>query len=92
VLWVSLGIFYVVCKPRFEAIERQRDVVGNREIPRPAKRLIVALICVAAIAPLAVTIAVGLDAAGVLAGSIVLAASMAVAFALRELLRRRPPD
>ena len=49
-LWVAVGIFwvaflvgfYVVCKPRFEAIERQRDVVGNREIPRPAKRLIAA--------------------------------------------------
>jgi hypothetical protein len=34
VLWVAVGIFwvaflvgfYVVCKPRFEAIERQRDV------------------------------------------------------------------
>ena len=104
-LWVAVGIFwiafligfYVVCKPRFEAIERQREVVGNREIPRPAKRLLAALICVAAIVPLAVTIAVGLDAAGVLAGSIVLAASMSAIMAVslrsaRIAQARRPPD
>ena len=104
-LWVAVGIFwvaflvgfYVACKPRFEAIERQRDVVGNREIPRPAKRLIAALIGVAAIAPLAVTIAVGLDAAGVLAGSIVLAASMSAIMAVslraaRIAQARRPGD
>jgi predicted lysophospholipase L1 biosynthesis ABC-type transport system permease subunit len=105
VLWVVVGIFwvaflvgfYLVCKPRFEAIERQREVVGNREIPRPAKRLIAALICVAAIAPLAVTIAVGLGAAGVLAGSIVLAASMSAIMAVslraaRIAQNRRPGD
>jgi len=98
IFWiVFLVAFYVVCKPRFEAIERQRDVVGNREIPRPAKRLIAALICVAAIAPLAVTIAIGLDAAGVLAGSIVLAASMSAIMAVslraaRIAQARRPPD
>ena len=103
-LWVAVGIFwvaflvgfYVVCKPRFEAIERKRDVVGNREIPRPAKYLIVALACVGAIAPIAVTIAVGLDAAGVLAGSIVLAASMSAIMAVglrasRIAQGRRPP-
>jgi predicted lysophospholipase L1 biosynthesis ABC-type transport system permease subunit len=105
VLWVVVGIFwvaflvgfYLVCKPRFETIERQREVVGNREIPRPAKRLIAALICVAAIAPLAVTIAVGLGAAGVLAGSIVLAASMSAIMAVslraaRVAQARRPGD
>jgi hypothetical protein len=105
VLWIAVGIFwvaflvgfYVVCKPRFEAIERQREVVGNREIPRPAKRLIAALIGVAAIAPLAVTIAVGLGAAGVLAGSIVLAASMSAIMAVslratRIAQARRPGD
>ena len=103
-LWVAVGIFwvaflvgfYVVCKPRFDAIERKRDVVGNREIPRPAKYLIVALACVGAIAPIAVTIAVGLDAAGVLAGSIVLAASMSAIMAVglrasRIAQGRRPP-
>jgi heme/copper-type cytochrome/quinol oxidase subunit 2 len=105
VLWVAVGIFwvvflvgfYVVCKPRFEAIERRRDVVGNREIPRPAKRLIAALIGVAVIAPPAVTIAVGLGAAGVLAGSIVLAASMSAIMAVslratRIAQARRPGD
>jgi predicted lysophospholipase L1 biosynthesis ABC-type transport system permease subunit len=105
VVWVAVGIFwlaflvgfYVVCKPRFEAVERQRDVVGNREIPRPAKVLIAGLICVAAIAPIAVTIAVGLDAAGVLAGSIVLAASMSAIMAVslraaRIAQTRRPSD
>jgi hypothetical protein len=105
VLWVAVGIFwvafvvgfYVVCKPRFEAIERKREVVGNREIPRPAKNLIVALGCVGAIAPIGVTIVVGLDAAGVLAGSIVLAASMSAIMAVglratRIAQGRRPPD
>jgi predicted lysophospholipase L1 biosynthesis ABC-type transport system permease subunit len=105
VLWIAVGIFwvaflvgfYLVCKPRFEAIERQRDVVGNREIPRPAKVLIAALICVAAIAPMAVTIAVGLNAAGVLAGSVVLAATMSAIMvvslrAARIAQARRPPD
>jgi hypothetical protein len=104
-MWVAVGIFwvaflvgfYVVCKPRFEAIERQRDVVGEREIPRPARRLIAALICVAVIAPIAVTIVVGLDAAGVLAGSIVLAASMSAIMAVslraaRIAQARRRPD
>ena len=104
-LWVAVGIFwvaflvgfYVVCKPRFEAIERQREVVGNREIPRPAKYLIVALVCVGAIAPIAVTIVIGLDAMGVLAGSIVLAASMSAIMAVglrasRIAQGRRPPD
>ena len=97
IFWLAfLGAFYVVCKPRFEAVERQREVVGNREIPRPAKYLIAALVCFAVIAPLAVTIAVGLDAAGVLAGSIVLAASMSaiMAVSLRAAriaqTRRRP--
>jgi hypothetical protein len=105
VLWVAVGVFwvafligfYLVCKPRFEAIERQRDVAGNREIPRPAKVLIAGLIGVAAIAPIAVTIAVGLDAAGVLAGSAVLAASMSAIMAVslraaRIAQARRPPD
>ena len=104
-LWVAVGIFwvaflmgfYLVCKPRFDAIERQRDVVGDRELPRPAKVLIAGLICVAAIAPIAVTIAVGLDAAGVLAGSVVLAATMSaiMAVSLRAASiaqARRPPD
>jgi predicted lysophospholipase L1 biosynthesis ABC-type transport system permease subunit len=105
VLWAAVGIFwaaflvgfYLVCKPRFEAIERQRDDVGNRDIPRPAKVLIAGLICVAAIAPIAVTIAIGLDAAGVLAGSVVLAASMSAIMAVslraaRIAQARRPPD
>jgi len=105
VLWVAVGIFwvaflvgfYVVCKPRFEAIERQRDVVGNRELPRPTWYLIVALGCVGAIAPIAVTLMVGLDAAGVLAGSIVLAASMSAIMAVglrasRIAQGRRPRD
>jgi len=104
VLWVAVGIFwvaflvgfYLVCKPRFEAIERQRDVDGSREIPRPAKVLIAGLICVAAIAPIAVTIAVGLDAAGVLAGSVVLAVTMSAIMAVslraaRIAQARRPP-
>jgi hypothetical protein len=104
-MWVAVGIFwvaflvgfYVVCKPRFEAIERRRDVVGEREIPRPAKRLIAALICVAVAAPIAVTVAVGFGAAGVLAGSIVLAASMSATMAVslrasRIAQARRPRD
>ncbi len=104
-LWVAVGIFwvvflvgfYLVCKPRFEAIERERDAVGSREIPRPAKVLIAGLICVTAVVPIAVTIAVGLDAAGVLAGSVVLAASMSAIMAVslraaRIAQARRPPD
>ena len=104
-LWIAVGVFwvaflagfYVVCKPRFEAIERKRDAVGNRELPRPAKFLIAALVCVGAIAPIAVTIVVGLDAAGVLAGSIVLAATMSAIMAVglrasRIAQGRRPPD
>jgi hypothetical protein len=59
--------------------------------------LIAGLVCVAAIAPIAVTIAVGLDAAGVLAGSIVLAASMSAIMAVslraaRIAQTRRPSD
>jgi predicted lysophospholipase L1 biosynthesis ABC-type transport system permease subunit len=103
VLWVVVGIFwvvflvgfYAVCKPRFEAIERRREVVGDREIPRPAKYLIAALVCVAAIAPIAITIVIGLDAAGVLVGSVVLAASMSAIMAVglrsARIAQRRPP-
>jgi hypothetical protein len=104
VLWVALGVFwvvflvgfYLVCKPRFEAIERRREVVGDRELPRPAKVLIGGLVAVAAIAPIAVTIVVGLSAAGVLAGSIVLAASMsaimAVGLRASRIAQGRPPS
>jgi hypothetical protein len=84
VLWVALAAFWVVflvgfsvvCKPRFEAIERRRKEVGDREIPRPAKYLIAGLVAVGAIGPIAITLVVGFGAPGVLAGSIVLAASM----------------
>jgi hypothetical protein len=84
VLWVALAVFWVVflvgfsvvCKPRFEAIERRREEFGDREIPRPAKYLIAGLVAVAALAPIAITLVVGFGAPGVLAGSIVLAAGM----------------
>ena len=97
-LWVAFLIaFFALVKPRMEAIERRREVVGNREIPRPAKYLILALVCVGAIAPIAVTIAVGFGAAGVLAGSVVLAACMSAIMAVglrtaRIAQARRPPD
>jgi hypothetical protein len=102
VLWVALGVFwvafllgfYVVCKPRYDAIER-RQTVGDRELPRPAKYLIAGLAGVAAFAPIAVTLVVGFDAPGVLAGSVVLAAGMSaiVAVGLRatRIAQGRPP-
>ena len=104
-LWLALGVFwvvflvgfYVVCKPRFDAIERRRETVGDRELPRPAKYLIAGLVGVTAIAPIAVTLVIGFGAPAVLAGSIVLAAGMSAIMAVglratRIAQGRPPPD
>ena len=97
-LWVAFFVgLYAVGKPRFDAIERRREVVGDRPIPQPTKYLIFALVGVGAVVPVVVTSAVGLDAAGVLAGSLVLVAIMSAVVAVglratRIAQARRPPE
>jgi hypothetical protein len=84
-LWVLVVLFWVLflggftlwLRPRMAALERRREVIGDRHIDGGTQARTISLCVAGAVAAMAVAIAAGLGALGALLGSIVVAAMLA---------------